>query len=151
MMRLQTADAHGNFEVKLPASAFTLWTAAPADWKPPDPEPGTSRRLAWTRTWYPGVADSKAARRIVVRPNAEVSGIEIKLLAVSTHAIQGVVLDLYGAPAPGVELLLRRENIPSIARTKSRDGGSFEFPEAVDGDWRITGEVESGGVKWKVG
>jgi len=150
MMTSQTADAHGNFELKLPASAFTLWAAPPGDWKPPDPEPDTNRRLAWTRTWYPGVADSKAASRIVIRPNAEVSGIVIKLLAVPTHAIEGVVLDPYGAPAPDVQLLLRRDNIPFIERTKSRAGGSFEFPEAVDGDWRITGEVESGGVKWKV-
>jgi hypothetical protein len=143
-------DANGKFSMFLfPGSAYTLAVSPPVALKPPDPEPDTGRKLSWVRTWYPGVPAADAASKIVGRPGADIE-IEIKLLAVSAHRLRGVLLNPDGAPAPKVAITLGEDRITADYRTETKEDGSFEFPTAADGVWRLFGETESGGVKLRL-
>ena len=79
-------DAHGRFEVQLMPGAYGLSAIPPPDLKPAGPA------MAWMRTYYPGTGSPEAATRIVVLPGGEVADIELKLLAVPTHAVRGLVI-----------------------------------------------------------
>jgi hypothetical protein len=78
------------------------------------------------------------------------SRIEIKLLAIAAHPVRGLVFDPYGTPAAKVALTLRQSTVTSFLLTQSKPDGTFEFPAVVDGEWRLSAEVESGGVKLRV-
>ena len=146
-----STDANGKFDVHellFPGGAYKLVVIPPPDLKPPDPEPDSDRRLAWTRTYYPGVALPDAASKIVLRPGEELLDIEIKLLAVPAHAVRGVLLNPDGTPAPKAGITLEQSGLtPPAFRAESKTDGTFEFRAVVDGEWRLSAEAESGGVK----
>lgn len=154
-----TSDATGKFELLLEPGTYILSVLPPTGLKPPDPEPDSDRRLVWTRTFYPGVARLEAASRIVLRPGSEVSGIVIRLLAVPSHAVRGVLLNPDGTPAPNTTITLGEEQEPASGhtmfkrdpartlRTETSADGAFEFPRVADGEWRLAAAVESGGEK----
>jgi hypothetical protein len=153
------ADGTGKFELGLDPGAYILSVLPPAGLKPPDPEPNSDQRLIWTRTFYPGVALLEAASKIVLTPGSELSGISIKLLAVPSHAVRGVLLNPDGTPAPRAMITLGEEQDPASGqpmfrrdpartlRTETNSDGAFEFPQVADGEWRLAAEVESGGEK----
>lgn len=107
---------------------------------------------------------------IVVRSGENVSGIEIRLKSVPVRRVAGVVLNEAGKPAAHATVKLMghagaaRQSLgsaimgyldisfmvyatvgpasePEIARTESRDDGSFEFPAVEAGDWRLSAEI----------
>jgi len=139
------ADTDGKFEVHqfLIPGAYILSAAPPVGLQPPDPEP--DRVLNWTRTYYPGVTNREAAAKITLAAGAEVSDIELKLLAAPAYPVLGVLLNPDGKPAPKVQIDLS----PDLAqlRTESDGDGQFEFPAVVNGEWQCSAEVERGGVK----
>jgi hypothetical protein len=141
------ADANGNFELHdaLLPDSYVLSAAPPPGFQPPDPEPETGVVLNWTRTWFPGVPTLEAASKIALPPGSEVADLELKLLAVPAHAVRGVLLKPDGKPAPKV--LISLDGDAALLRTESKPDGSFEFPAVVDGEWRFSAELESGGVK----
>ena len=57
-------DAHGNFEVGMMPGAYRLSVLPPQDMKPPEPD-AEGPALVWTRSYYPRVASSKGASKIV--------------------------------------------------------------------------------------
>jgi hypothetical protein len=154
-----TSDAAGKFELRPEPGTYILSVLPPTGLKPPDPEPNSDQRLVWTRTFYPGAARLDAASKIVLRPGSEVSGILIRLLAVPSHAIRGVLLNPDGTPAPRATITLGEEQEPAnghpmfardparTLRTETDSDGAFEFPQVADGEWRLAAEVESGGRK----
>jgi hypothetical protein len=73
-----SSDAQGKFEVQLMPGAYGLSVLPPPDLKPPEPEP-EGPILAWTRSYYPGVALPEAASKIVVLPGGEVADVELNL------------------------------------------------------------------------
>jgi Carboxypeptidase regulatory-like domain len=144
-------DAMGNFELDsvFPVSNHTLSAAPPLDRKPPGPDPDTGQARAWTRTFYPGVAFREQAAPIELRVGGDLQGLEVKLLALPVQAVYGVLLSPDGAPVPKVAVALwetgpRRD---AAYRAESKPDGTFEFPAVVDGDWRLSAKVESGGVE----
>lgn len=146
------ADAVGKFDLRQRPGTYTLSAVAPPGWKPPDPEPdagpGSGRVLAWVRTFYPGVAVAEAASNIVVQPGVDVTGIDIKLLAVPVHAVRGVLLNPDGTPAPKVAMALSDgAGLPVALHAESKDDGTFEFPAVPDGEQLFGFEVTLGGVK----
>lgn len=154
-----TSDASGKFELRVQPGAYILSVLPPVGLKPPDPEPDSDRQLVWTRTFYPGVAFLEAASKIVLRPGSELSGFEIKLLAVPSHAVRGVLINLDGTPVPKATVTLGENQgpagdhvmfSPGMARTlrsETNSDGAFQFPRVADGEWRIAAEVGSGGEK----
>ena len=154
-----STDAAGNFELRLDPGSWILSVVPPPGLKPPDPEPDSDRVLVWTRTFYPGVALLDAASRIVLRPGSELSGIEIKLLAVPSHAVRGVLLNPDGTPAPKAAITLGEDEGSTRAhtmfardpartlRTQTNADGAFEFPQVTDGEWLVAAELENGGEK----
>jgi hypothetical protein len=154
-----TTDATGKFELRVDPGAYILSVLPPTGLKPPVPEPGSDQRLIWTRTFYPGVATLEAASRIVLRPGGESSGIVIRLLAVPSHAVRGILLNPDGTPASGATITLGEQQDPASGhpmfkrdpartlRTETNSDGAFEFPQVADGEWRLAAEVESGGEK----
>jgi Carboxypeptidase regulatory-like domain len=151
-----STDGTGKFELRLNPGAYTLSVIPPTDLKPPDQEPDSGRVMVWTRTYYPGVVLLESASKIVLRFGADLSGLEIKLAAVPAHAIRGVLLNPDGTPAPkaavtlGVDQDDRGQPVfrPDPARTlkaESNSDGAFEFPQVVDGEWRLAAKVERGG------
>src|ERR1039457_3073047 len=129
-----STDAHGRFEVQLMPGTYELSVLPPPDLKPPEPEP-EGPILAWTRSYYPGVALQEAASKISVLPGSGVSDVELKLLAVPTHAVRGVVLNPDGTPAPKVAITLAEE-FPTRSVETGHDG-AFEFAAVPEGEWRF--------------
>jgi hypothetical protein len=152
-----TSDAEGKFELRLNPGAYTLSVLPPTGLKPPEPD--GERVLVWTRTFYPGVALLEAASKIVLRPGSELSGIVIKLLAVPSHAVSGVLLNSDGGPVPRATITLGEEQEPASGhpmfardpartlRTETNSDGAFEFPHVAEGEWCLSAKVESGGEK----
>jgi Carboxypeptidase regulatory-like domain len=137
-------DAHGKFEVQLMPGTYGLSVVPPPALKPPDPgEDGAP--LVWTRTYYPGVDAAEAASKIVVFPGSDVSGVELKLLAVSAHAVRGVLLNPNGTPAPKVAITMA--DAPRSVQAVSEQDGTFEFPDVVEGEWRLSAQAQNGSAK----
>jgi hypothetical protein len=148
LMGGQDTDKDGKFsEILFPGDAYTLSVAPPLGLKPPDPDPDTGQQRAWVRTYYPGVADRTAASKIMGRPGVWQSDIELKLLAVPTRSIRGVVLNPDGTPASKVPVVLGEDFFTPTVRVEAKSDGTFEFPAAVDGPWRVSADVERGDVK----
>jgi hypothetical protein len=145
-------DAKGNFELDsvIPVdSNYTLSAAAPLDWKAPAPDPDTGRPRGWARTFYPGAAFREQAAPIAVRVGGDLLGLEIKLLDVPMHVVRGVLLTPDGAPLPkgSVALWDAGPRKDAAYRAESKPDGTFEFAAVVDGDWRLSATLESGGVE----
>ena len=144
MTFLGQTDAEGSFDVQLMPGTYGLSVVPPPDLKAPDRE-ADGPLLAWKRTYYPGVALPESASPIVVLAGGEVSDVELKLLAVPTHAVRGVVLNTDGTPAPKVTVALG-ENFRSTS-VESKPDGTFEFPAVAEGEWGCIAEVQRGRVK----
>jgi carboxypeptidase family protein len=145
-------DAKGNFELDsvIPVNSnYILSAAAPPDWKAPGPDPDTGQSRGWVRTFYPGAVFREQAVPIAVRVGGDLLGLEIKLLNVPMYAVRGVLLDPDGAPvAKGAVALWdtgpRRE---AAYRAESKSDGTVEFAAVVEGDWRCSATLASGGVE----
>lgn len=134
------SDTAGNFELMLnQRGAYILSVVPPPDLKPP-PADGDGT-LVWARTFYPGVSRLESASRIIV--SGEVVGITMKPVAVRAHAVRGMLLSPDGTPAAKAAIILDDGQRPgwqsqaSAARTRTSADGVFEFPQVVDGEWRI--------------
>lgn len=139
MTHMGKTDARGKFEVQLMPGAYGLSVVPPPDLKAPGPA------LAWMRTYYPGATSADGATKIVALPGGEVADIELKLLAVPTHAVRGVALYPNGTPAPGVAIT---QGEPARSTSvKSGPDGAFEFPAVAEGEWRFVAEQQSGSEK----
>ena len=145
-------DAKGNFELDsvIPVdSNYTLSAAAPLDWKAPGPDPDTGQPRGWVRTFYPGATFREQAAPIAVRVGSDLLGLEIRLMSVPVHAVRGVLLNPDGAPVSKGAVALwdtgpRRD---AAYRAESKPDGTFEFAAVVDGDWRLSATLASGGVE----
>src|ERR1035441_6315800 len=115
------------------SGTFTLMAYAPDEWDPPEPVDG--KKQAWAATYYPGIVHADSAARILVPPGAEVTGLEIKLLAVPVWHVSGVVLGTDGKPVQAAEVRLTRG-----LGASTDDDGNFEL-DAADGTYRATVQV----------
>lgn len=117
---------------------------------PPDPPPAADgeERVVPVPTYYDG------GRRVLVRGDADVTGLEIRLESAPVYRVSGTVVDQTGAPQPGADVQLfavdrsgPAEVFRQEARTQSGDDGSFEFAAVRPGDWRVaatgTGNIDS--------
>jgi hypothetical protein len=132
-------DEQGKFEVQLMPGDYTLSVIPPLDLKPPGPA------SAWVRTYYPGAASAEGALKIVVLPGGEVTDVEVKLLAIPTHAVRGMVLNPDGKPAGGV--LITQGEPGQSTSVKSNADGMFEFPNVPEAETRFLAERQEGSVK----
>ncbi len=147
LMGSQGTDKEGKFaDIVFPGTISILSVAPPIGLKRPDPDPDTGRPRTWVRTYYPGVADRAAAGKIVGRPGVWLSDIEIKLVASPTHVLRGTVLNPDGTPVKAT-VTLGEDYFTPLVKVESKADGSFEFPEAADGLWRISCDVERGDVQ----
>jgi hypothetical protein len=144
---LMSADDHGNFDQNIPPGSYKLSAVAVADLKPPDPDPRSGQPQRWARTYYPGVGFEELASDLLMRPGVDVTGIEIKLVAVPAHAIRGKILYEDGSPASKVTLNLG-EGFPNwrAQSTESRQDGTFEFEGVTDGRYEIATDFKAGDV-----
>ncbi len=141
-------DAAGKFDIRQLPGTFTLSAVPPADWKPPDPEPESGRPLGWARTYYPGSVAAEGASKFTLRLGADMTDLELKLVAVPVHAVRGVLLNPDGTPAPKISVALDDDAaLASALRTESKADGTFEFPAVPDGRRLFAFEVESGGQR----
>jgi hypothetical protein len=148
LMGSQDTGKDGKFsEMQLPGDLSILSVAPPPGWNPPDPEPDTGQARAWVRTYYPGVVDKAAAQKIVGRPGVWQTDIELKLAAVPTRSLRGVVLNPDGTPAPKVPVVAGEDFFTPMVRAQSLADGTFEFPAIAEGLWRVSSDVERGDTK----
>jgi hypothetical protein len=105
-------------------------------------------------TYYPSVVYPEQALPIQVQ-GVDLFGYEIRLRTAPARKVRGVVLDPAGKPAPQVSVMLLAKASPGQVvlmrgaefgflqidmpwdSTKTGDDGAFEFPEVLEGDWRI--------------
>jgi hypothetical protein len=145
-------DAKGNFELGflIPGNFnYVLAVSAPRDWKAPGPDPDTKQPRDWAQTFYPGVVFRAQATPLQLRPGGDMLGLEIKLLAVATHAVRGVLLGPDGAPVPkGAVSMWEASSWREAAyHAEAKSDGTFEFPAIVDGDWRLSATLSSHDVE----
>jgi hypothetical protein len=142
-------DKDGKFSLLIsPGVSHTLVAIPQLGWKTPDPEAGGGVR-AWSRTYYPGVADPEAAQKITLPPGGELLDVEMKLAAVPAHAVRGVLLNPDGTPVPKTVITLGVEAPTPAVKMESNGDGTFEFPAVAEGAWRASAEVEREGVKFR--
>ncbi len=148
LMGSQDTDKDGKFsEMQLPGDLSVLSVVPPTGWKPPDPDPDTGQARSWVRTWYPGVAEEAAAQKIVGRPGVWQTDIELKLVAVPTRSVRGIVLNPEGTPAAKVAVVVGEDFFTPVVRAQTKADGTFEFPAVADGLWRVSSDVERGDTK----
>ena len=98
--------------------------------------------------FYPGVTDPQLAVRVIVRIGGETSNLDIKLAAVPVHRIRGVVRDVSGNPVSKAAVTLRKGfGSPALTRN-TRGDGTFEFEAVAEGEWRISTNVDQGGLNY---
>jgi len=147
------SDAKGKVaqDSVFPGATYTLAAAAPPGWKPPDPDPETGQPRGWIRTYYPGVARPEQAAQLVLPAGGELRDLEIKLLAAQVHTIRGMLVGPDGAAAPKVAIALGQSGVgqsrEAAYHAETKADGAFEIAGVADGEWRLSAEWESGGVK----
>ena len=100
-------------------------------------------------TYYPSAQTRDQATPLVLRGGTELTGCDIRLLALPVHAIRGMVYDEAGKPANAAVTLTSSEALePPQAHAQAHDG-VFEFPEVASGDWRLIAEEDRGGAKMR--
>ena len=130
----RVADENGEFAMEnVGGGTYTLAAEAPDEWDPPEPVEG--KKQAWALTYYPGIVHQDSAARIVVPPGGDVTGLEIKLVAVPLWHVSGVVLGTDGKPVQAAEVRLSRG-----LGASTDDDGEFEL-DAADGTYRATVQV----------
>jgi len=135
------ADEDGEFAMEnVGSGTFTLMAYAPDELDPPEPVDG--KRQAWAATYYPGIVHPDSAGRIFVAPGGEVTGLEIKLLAVPVWHVSGVILGTDGKPVHAAEVRLsrtlgQRSNLQSAT---TDEDGKFAIA-AADGTYRVSGQA----------
>jgi hypothetical protein len=90
-------------------------------------------------TWFPGTIDRSQAERVIVRPGAEVSGLEIRLRRVPVWSVEGRVADETGMALGGIAVKLRPadEWQPDEASAVTSGDGTFRFTGVRAGEWRV--------------
>ncbi len=135
------ADDDGQFAIdNVGSGTFTLMAYAPEEWDPPEPVDG--KKQAWAATYYPGIIHADSAGRIFIAPGGEVTGLEIKLLAVLVRRVSGVVLGPDGKPVQAAEVRLTRSQgrQANLQSTTTDKDGKFELA-VVDGTYRVSGQM----------
>src|SRR6185437_1921317 len=142
------------FEGLFPGS-YTLAVFPPHNLPPPEPEPGEVP-MAWGATYYPREANADTASKLVLKPGAEIFGLEIKLRATPAHEVRGVLLDPRGAPAAKTRVKLGRFSGPALHwaveesapspdfETVTGGDGSFVFSRVAEGEWEVSAEIGEG-------
>ncbi len=161
------ANENGEFAIRdVEPGFYTLVAIPPAE----SAQNGVKEeaRVEQIPTFYPAVSDSAGAQKIVVRGDADIAGLEIRMQAAEVHRVRGVVLDDNGSPAPkaivslapltmlpggvtlssqnsqgGYLILLgpHRGTGPEQVQTKTDSNGAFEFPSVPAGDWQIAARI----------
>jgi carboxypeptidase family protein len=142
-------DADGSFSFDVAAGSYLLSARPPV--KLAAPPPVGDQHYAWTKTWFPGVTETSAAQKILIRPGVELMGQDIKLRAVNAYSIRGWIRDGNGGPASKVAIQLSRaEDYQHAERTTvSGNDGGFEFADISDGDWRLSSELSGKDFVWR--
>ena len=144
-------DAQGKFEVQVMPGSYGLSVRPPAGLKPPEREED-GPALAWKQTYYPGVGSAAEAAKIVVLPGGHVSDVELKLLAVTAHAVRGVVRNGDGTPAVKAAVTLG-EGFAGSNSVESGPDGAFEFAAVAEGEWTLVAARPEAGKdrsEWKL-
>ncbi len=151
------SDVAGSISSKsLFPGSYTLAVFPPHNLPPPDPEAGSDVPMAWGATYYPREANAETAPKLMLKPGAEIFGLEIKLLATPAHEVRGVLLDPKGAPAAKTRVKLARFSGPALHWAVEEEGpspdfetvtggdGSFVFSGVPESEWEVSAEVGEG-------
>lgn len=132
----RVAEEDGTFAMEnVPGGTYTLLAYAPGELDPPDPVDG--KLQAWAPTFYPGIIYSDSASRIVVTPGGEVTGLEIKLVAVPVWQVSGVVLGPDGKPVPVAGVHLTKALGRNLLSAETDGEGKFALA-TTDGTYRVS-------------
>jgi hypothetical protein len=104
---------------------------------------------SYTSTFYPGVADVKAANTIEVQPGIELSGIDLRVARQQLYRIRGRVIDSTTGDRPAaVSLSLASRGIAdtggivqTITQSYNPSDGTFEIKDMMPGVYGITAQT----------
>jgi hypothetical protein len=131
-------EENGDYSIRAVARAQNALCAVPPDdMKPPAPEEGV--KLTWVRTCYPAASSVEAAQPLSFVLGTDLAGYRIQLLAAPARSLKGIVITPAGVPAARavVGLGLKSAITPDQTLISEKDG-SFEFPLAAAGQWRVS-------------
>jgi hypothetical protein len=159
---------NGEFTIKdVNPGYYTLLAMPPSATESPTKQ---EQRIEPIATYFPSAPDLSGAQKIVVRGDADIDGLEIRMQAAEVHRVRGVVLNERGSPAAGalvslaplamlpssvimnagmyLTILGAGQGVgPEQARVTADASGAFEFPSVPAGDWQIaattSGSIDS--------
>lgn len=113
-------DDHGRFRIyDLPSGRYYLFAGSSG-----------MNRLSYSDTYYPAAVTVAGAQVVEIAAGREVDGIAIKMQQLSTHAVEGLVVDLRSAtPAKNVVLTATTEDFGGepAAFSVTRSDGTFHL------------------------
>ena len=95
----------------------------------------------------PASNDAHAASKIVLATGERVTNLEVRLVPAIAYRVGGVLSNPDGKPAATTTVRLGEDAFLPGQSTDTRSDGSFLFPAVPGGEWLLSAEVESGGVK----
>lgn len=101
-------------------------------------------RMGWAPTFFPGVGSATEAQSVSIGPGAELSGYDVRLLAVPVNAIRGTAVDERGDPVGSarVELYSADSWFGPEAEATTTPDGSFELNSVRAGEWSLRASAQ---------
>ena len=109
----------------------------------------TQNAVGYAPAYYPGVVDFSQAFPVSVGPGQEVLGTNFGVTLVPTARVSGILVDAYGEPSAGGQVLLIKDNggpiVPGRVLQGQMRNGSFEMPSVPAGSYLLRGRAVSPG------
>jgi hypothetical protein len=151
---MATADTSGRFRISELTPGQYVVVVVPIFPVTPGAETasGPGRRLGFAQTYYPGVPDVDAARRVVVAAGQFTPDVDFAVRLAPLGRVAGVATDASGMPLTsrnsggeeGVVRLVRKGPFTGFADPRGEPmgpDGSFTFPDVPPGDYVVVAEV----------
>lgn len=101
----------------------------------------------FSATYHPGTADVSQAARIDLKPGAQATGLETRIVRLAANPVRGRVLDHAGQPARDCALMLVPHDLRYLplesARLAKTTAGSFEFRDLPAGSYDLVVRIET--------
>lgn len=124
----------------------------------PSPIPQFDHTVAYGPVFHPGTPTLAQASVIAVGAGDERQGVDVNLMLVPTHAIEGIVYDASGQPATQIQLFISGNGTPKplmfdaapimTGRSTTLGAGRFRYTNVTSGRYTITAKRMAEPTLW---
>lgn len=143
-----TTDEKGRFRIGgLAPDKYTVLATLNDLPFPPETRTDGTTDTHLARTYFPGVLDLKSAQRVQVAPGAEVTGIDIHLIAAPIVQVSGKVTDIPPGSQVAVQVVTPQPNGGSMSnQTPVKADGTFQIWRMDPGKYSLIAVVQQSGM-----